>query len=50
MRAKIYERYYKFGFSHDLFKSLHLKKPKKSVKKFYYALIAIIVVTALLLS
>lgn len=42
MRAKLYERYYKLGFSDDLFTSLHLKKPKKKVKRFYYALMIVL--------
>jgi hypothetical protein len=42
MRAKLYEKYYKLGFSQDMCKSLHLKKPKKNVKRFYYLLMALV--------
>lgn len=42
MRAKMYEKYYKLGLSHDLFKTMHLKKPKKRIKLFYYLLMIVI--------
>lgn len=46
MRAKMYEKYYKMGLSHDLFKTMHLKKPKKRVKTFYYLLMLIVILLA----
>lgn len=49
MRAKMYEKYYKMGLSNDLFKTMHLKKPKKRVKTFYYLLMIVILAIALLL-
>lgn len=50
MKAKLYERYYKLGFSHFLFKNvLGLKKPSKEVKLFYVILITIILILANLL-
>jgi hypothetical protein len=51
MKAKIYEKYYKLGFDHLMFKNIMgLKKPKKYIKRFYLGLIAIILVLGLLLS
>ncbi|MFN1835174.1 hypothetical protein AB2B38_007930 [Balneola sp. MJW-20] len=39
MRAKLYEKYYKQGINHYLFKEyLGLKKPDESIKRFYYVL------------
>ncbi len=49
MRAKMYEKYYKMGLSHDLFKTMHLKKPKKRIKTFYYLLMVVILSVALML-
>jgi hypothetical protein len=50
MRAKIYEKYYKLGFDHFVFKQmLGLKKPKKAVRSFYYTLIFLILSISLLL-
>lgn len=46
MRAKLYEKYYKLGFDHYIFKNIFgLDKPNKNIKRFYYAVIA----TALLI-
>ncbi|MBO6585402.1 MAG: hypothetical protein JJ953_04805 [Gracilimonas sp.] len=40
MRAKLYEKYYKLGFDHYIFKNIFgLHKPDKNVKRFYYVLI-----------
>jgi hypothetical protein len=51
MRAKIFEKYYKLGFDHLIFKDvMGLKKPKKDVKRFYYILMIVIIATALLIS
>jgi len=51
MRAKIYERYYKMGFDHFIYKRLlGLKKPKKEVRQFYYVLIFLILGFSMLLS
>lgn len=42
MRAKLYEKYYKLGFDHFIFKNLFgLHKPDKAVKRFYYTIIAL---------
>jgi len=43
MRAKIYEKYYKRGLGYLMLKGLMgLKKPNKSIKRFYYTLIIFI--------
>jgi hypothetical protein len=50
MKSKIYERYYKLGFDHLVFKEvMGLKKPRKSVKRFYIILIFVILIIGLLL-
>lgn len=51
MRAKMYEKYYKRGFNHLMFKEVfHLKKPKTETKIMYISILLVIVVTAVLLS
>lgn len=51
MRAKIYERYYKLGFDHFIYKRLlGLKKPRKEVRQFYYVLIFLLLGISMLLS
>ena len=51
MRAKIYERYYKLGFDHFIYKQLlGLKKPKKPVRRFYYTLMLLILVLSTFIS
>ncbi len=50
MRAKIFEKYYKQGFNHMLFKQvMGLKKPDKNVKRLYYGLIVLVIVLALVI-
>lgn len=50
MRAKIYEKYYKLGFDHMMFKEvMGLKKPRKNIKRFYLSLIVIVLILALYL-
>lgn len=45
MRAKLYEKYYKRGLDHFMFKNvIGLHKPNKKVKRFYYAVIIAVVV------
>lgn len=45
MRAKLFEKYYKRGLDHFMFKNvIGLNKPDKKVKRFYYSLIITIVV------
>ncbi len=47
MRAKMYEKYYKKGFDHMIYKGvLHLKKPKKDVQVFYLTILAIAIAAA----
>jgi hypothetical protein len=49
MKAKMYEKYYKKGLNHMMFKEvLHLKKPKKDVKIFYLIILVLVIVAALL--
>lgn len=49
MRAKLYEKHYKKGLNHFMFKNvIGLSKPDKKVKRFYYALIVAIVVIGIL--
>ena len=51
MRAKIYEKYYKLGFDHMMFKDIMgLKKPKKRTKTFYLILIVVLIAIGLLVS
>ncbi|MCH2448619.1 MAG: hypothetical protein MK198_00605 [Gracilimonas sp.] len=51
MRAKLYEKYYKLGFDHYIFKNIFgLHKPDKNVKRFYYAIIATAVMVGFLIS
>ncbi len=51
MRAKMFERYYKLGFDHLVFKNvMGLKKPKKGIRRFYLGLIAILLAIGLLIS
>jgi hypothetical protein len=51
MRAKMYEKYYKRGFNHLMFKEVfHLKKPKTETKIMYIGILFVIVVAAVLLS
>lgn len=51
MRAKLFEQYYKLGFDHYIFKNIFgLNKPDKTVKRFYYLLILVMVVLGKLLS
>lgn len=43
MSDKLFEPYYKQGFNHFIYKKLmHLKKPQKEVRRFYFGLIALI--------
>jgi hypothetical protein len=50
MKAKIYERHYKLGFDHLMFKGLMgLKKPTKGIKRFYFALLFVLLIIGLLL-
>jgi hypothetical protein len=50
MRAKIYEKYYKLGFDHMMFKEvMGLKKPRKNIKRFYFILIVVVLIVALYL-
>lgn len=45
MRAKLYEKYYKRGFDHFIFKNvIGLEKPDKSIKRFYYFVITVVVI------
>lgn len=45
MRAKLYEKYYKRGFDHFIFKNvLGLDKPDKSIKRLYYAIITAVII------
>jgi hypothetical protein len=47
MRAKMYEKYYKKGFDHMIYKDvLHLKKPKKDVQMFYLTILVIAIAVA----
>ena len=49
MRAKLFERYYKLGFDHAIFKGkMGLKKPTKGIKRFYLGLIFILLVLGLI--
>ena len=51
MRAKLYEKYYKLGFDHCIFKDvMGLRKPNKVVKRFYYVLIFGVVIASYALS
>ena len=50
MTDKLFEPYYKRGFDHFVFKRLmHLKRPRKGVRRFYFGLITIILALAFLL-
>jgi hypothetical protein len=50
MKAKIYERHYKLGFDHLIFKEvMGLKKPRKGIKRFYFVLIFVLLFLGLLL-
>jgi hypothetical protein len=47
MRAKLYEKHYKNGLNHMIYKEvLHLKKPKKDVQMFYLAILVIAIAAA----
>jgi|AntRauTorcE11897_2_1112592.scaffolds.fasta_scaffold00284_22 hypothetical protein len=51
MRAKLYEKYYKLGFDHYIFKNVFgLNKPDRNVKRFYYVLIAAVLMIGLAVS
>lgn len=51
MRAQLYEKYYKRGISHYLYKHvLGLHKPDKAIKRFYYVVIASMMAVGLLIS
>lgn len=51
MRAKLYEKYYKLGFDHYIFKNVFgLHKPDKNVKRFYYALMFTALMVGFLIS
>lgn len=51
MRAKLYEKYYKLGFDHYIFKNIFgLHKPDKNVKRFYYAIIVTAITVGFLIS
>lgn len=50
MKDKLFEPYYKLGFTHFINKKLmRLKKPKKEIQTFYFGLIAIILLLAQIL-
>lgn len=45
MRADLYEKYYKRGLNHYLFKNIFgLHRPDKAIKRFYYAIIFFVLV------
>ena len=49
MKAKLFERHYKLGFDHAIFKGLMgLKKPTKGIKRFYLGLIFLLIVVSLI--
>lgn len=49
MKAKIYEKYYKLGFDHMMYKDIMgLKKPKTRTKTFYLILIVVLIAIGLL--
>lgn len=51
MRAKLYEQYYKLGFDHYIFKNIFgLHKPDKNIKRFYYVIIATMLIIGLVIS
>lgn len=51
MRAKLYEKYYKLGFDHYIFKNIFgLHKPDKNVKRLYYVLIVSALAFGLIIS
>lgn len=51
MRAKLYEKYYKLGFDHYIFKNIFgLQRPDKNIKRFYYAVIAMVLMVGFLIS
>lgn len=51
MRDKMFERYYKRGFDHLMFKNvLGLKRPKKNTQIFYMSLMAILLAVGLIIS
>lgn len=51
MRAKLYEKYYKLGFDHYIFKNIFgLNKPDKKVKRLYYAIIISVMTVGVLIS
>ncbi|MFD2531911.1 hypothetical protein [Gracilimonas halophila] len=51
MRAKLYEKYYKLGFDHYIFKNIFgLNKPDRNVKRFYYVIIATAMMVGFLIS
>lgn len=50
MKDKLFEPYYKRGFDHFIFKRLlNLKKPRKEIRIFYFALIVLILSVAILM-
>lgn len=50
MRARLFEKYYKRGLDHFMFKDvLGLSKPDKKIKRFYYVVIAAVVLVGTLL-
>lgn len=51
MKDKMFERYYKRGFDHLMFKKyMGLKRPKKDTRLFYLTLIAVLLIVGLLIS
>ncbi len=51
MRAQLFEKYYKRGINHYLFKNFFgLHKPDRYIKRFYYALIIAIVIVGNLIA
>jgi hypothetical protein len=51
MRAKLYEKYYKLGFDHYIYKNIFgLHKPDKNVKRFYYLIIAAMLMIGMAIS
>ncbi len=51
MRAKLYEKYYKLGFDHYIFKNIFgLSKPDRNIKRFYYVIIAAALLVGVVLS
>ena len=51
MRAKLYEKYYKLGFDHYIFKNIFgLHKPDKGIKRFYYTIIGLALIIGFIIS